>query len=105
MTIRACCVVAESEFAHNALVGHGRACVMRFGARVEYLYRPTPPRNGGEAGRDDTIELLSHLYFANRGVLLTPFHNMALISPATTQADVERYDAVFGDLLAEFTSH
>jgi glutamate-1-semialdehyde 2,1-aminomutase len=81
--------------------------VMRFGARVEYLYRPTPPRNGGEAGaaRDDAIELLSHLYFANRGVLLTPFHNMALISPATTQADVERYDAVFGDMLAEFTSH
>jgi glutamate-1-semialdehyde 2,1-aminomutase len=79
--------------------------VTRMGARVEYLYRPTVPKNGSEAARarNDEIELLSHLYFANRRVLLTPFHNMALISPFTTMRDVERYDEVFGDMLAEFT--
>lgn len=79
--------------------------VSRMGARVEYLYTPSVPRNGGEAARAraDDIELLSHLYFANRQILLTPFHNMALISPATTAQDVESYDHVFGEMLADFT--
>ena len=79
--------------------------VTRLGVRIEYLYRGSAPKNGGEAAaaRDDTIELLTHLYFANRGVLVSPFHNMALSTPATTLADVERFDAVFGEMLAEFT--
>ncbi|WP_078864201.1 transaminase [Streptomyces sp. AcH 505] len=79
--------------------------VSRMGARVEYLYQPSVPRNGGEAARarSDEIELLSHLYFANRGLLLTPFHNMALVSPSTTLADVRAYDSVFSDMLGEFT--
>jgi len=79
--------------------------VSRMGARVEYLYQPAVPRNGGEAARarSDEIELLSHLYFANRQILLTPFHNMALISPFTTLDDVRAYDRVFGDMLNEFT--
>jgi len=79
--------------------------VSRMGARVEYLYRNAVPNNGGEAARAraDDVELLSHLYFANRRILLTPFHNMALISPATTAADVESYDRVFGEMLGEFT--
>jgi glutamate-1-semialdehyde 2,1-aminomutase len=79
--------------------------VSRMGARVEYLYTPAVPRNGGEAARarSDDIELLSHLYFANRKILLTPFHNMALISPSTTEADVQNYDRVFGEMLGEFT--
>ncbi|MGO9356325.1 MAG: transaminase [Xanthobacteraceae bacterium] len=79
--------------------------VSRMGARVEYLYTPTVPRNGGEAARarSDDIEQLSHLYFANRQILLTPFHNMALISPSTTAQDVDSYDRVFGEMLGEFT--
>jgi glutamate-1-semialdehyde 2,1-aminomutase len=80
--------------------------VSRMGARVEYLYAPAVPKNGGEAARarSDDIELLSHLYFANRHILLTPFHNMALISPSTTEADVAGYDRVFSEMLAEFTA-
>jgi glutamate-1-semialdehyde 2,1-aminomutase len=79
--------------------------VSRMGARVEYLYQPSVPRSGGEAARarSDDIELLSHLYFANRRILLTPFHNMALISPFTTLADVQAHDRVFRDMLGEFT--
>ena len=79
--------------------------VSRLGARVEYLYTPAAPKNGGEAARarNDDIELLSHLYFANRQILLTPFHNMALISPSTTADDVQNYDRVFGEMLGEFT--
>lgn len=77
--------------------------VTRIGARVEYLYRPDVPRNGGEAAsaRDDAFEALIHLYFLNRGVLLSPFHNMALIAPQTADADVDRYLAVFTDCLED----
>ena len=42
-----------------------------------------------------------HLYALNRGVLLTPFHNMALMSPVTTADDVDRHTAVFADAVAE----
>jgi glutamate-1-semialdehyde aminotransferase len=60
--------------------------VTRLGCRAEYLFRPNPPRNGGEAAAaaDFDLERYMHLYALNRGVLLTPFHNMALMSPATT---------------------
>jgi glutamate-1-semialdehyde 2,1-aminomutase len=80
--------------------------VDRMGARVEYLYLQARPTNGGQAGaaRNDQIEQLSHLYFVNRGVLVSPFHNMGLISPFTTTEDVERYDAVFGQMLTDFTA-
>lgn len=74
--------------------------VSRIGARVEYLYSSNVPRNGGEAAaaRDDDIEELIHLYFLNRGVLLSPFHNMALVSPYSTPADVDTYLTIFEDL-------
>jgi glutamate-1-semialdehyde 2,1-aminomutase len=80
--------------------------VSRMGARLEYLYRPDVPRNGAEAGaaRDDQIELLTHLYFLNRGILMSPFHNMLLASPATSLDDAKRFDAVFAQLLEEFTA-
>ena len=63
---------------------------------------PPPPRTGAEAhdAGDFALEQLLHLYALNRGILLTPFHNMALMSPATTEADVDRHTEVFGDLLA-----
>jgi glutamate-1-semialdehyde 2,1-aminomutase len=80
--------------------------VSRVGSRVEYLYRPTPPRNGGEAAaaRNDEIGALIHLYFLNCGILLTPFHNMTLISAYTTDEDIVRFGTVFVTLLAELVS-
>ena len=67
---------------------------------------PTGRRNGAEAAvaGDFELERLMHLYALNRGVLLTPFHNMALMSPATTQADVDRHTEVFGEAVAELTA-
>ena len=72
-------------------------CVVRLGGRVEYLFRETPPRCGGEAlaASDPDLEALMHLYLLNRGVLMTPFHNMALMSPSTTEEDIRRHSAVF----------
>jgi glutamate-1-semialdehyde 2,1-aminomutase len=77
--------------------------VQRLGCRVEYRFRPDPPRNGSEAiaAEDPELDELIHLYCLNRGVLLTPFHNMALISPATTEADVDRHTEVLGEAVSE----
>jgi glutamate-1-semialdehyde aminotransferase len=77
--------------------------VTRLGCRAEYLFGPDPPRNGSEAhaASDHALERYLHLYALNRGVLLTPFHNMALMSPATTEADVDRHTEVFGSAVAE----
>jgi glutamate-1-semialdehyde 2,1-aminomutase len=71
--------------------------VTRLGCRVEYLFRPERPRNGSEAAAGGNAELdrLIHLHALNRGILLTPFHNMALMSPATTEADVDLHSSVF----------
>jgi len=77
--------------------------VSRLGARAEYRFAPRPPRNGGEsaAAGDEGLERFLHLYALNRGVLITPFHNMALVSPATGEADVDRHTEVFADALGE----
>jgi glutamate-1-semialdehyde 2,1-aminomutase len=79
--------------------------VTRLGCRVEYLFRPERPVTGSDAaaGGDHLLDRLIHLYALNRGVLLTPFHNMALMSPATTEADVDRHTEVFGQLAGELT--
>ena len=71
--------------------------IVRLGARAEYRFCPTPPRSGGEshAAADSALDDYLHLYLANRGVLLTPFHNMALMCPATTDADVDAHTALF----------
>jgi glutamate-1-semialdehyde 2,1-aminomutase len=70
--------------------------VQRLGARAEYWFCP-PPRDGAAAAAavDEELEAFLHLWALNRGVLLTPFHNMALFSPHHTQADVDRHTAVF----------
>ena len=80
--------------------------VTRLGCRVEYLFRPERPRSGSEAaaGGDAELDRLIHLYALNRGILLTPFHNMALMSPATTAADVDRHTEVFGEAARELSS-
>jgi glutamate-1-semialdehyde 2,1-aminomutase len=70
--------------------------VTRIGARVEYLFLPHRPQSGGEAhhGRHALLEAFIHLFLLNRGVLLTPFHNMALMCPFTTEADVDLHNEV-----------
>lgn len=77
----------------------------QIGARIEYMFSPTVPRNGSEAraARDGALEALLHLYFMNRGVLLTPFHNMLLLCPASIPEDVVRHDDVLSAFLAELT--
>jgi glutamate-1-semialdehyde aminotransferase len=74
--------------------------VTRLGNRAEYLFGPERPRNGSEAAAMDdfTLQRLTHLFALNRGVLLTPFHNMALIAPQTTEADVDRHTTLFGQM-------
>lgn len=71
--------------------------VTRLGCRAEYSFLPRAPRDGREAASADDFELQQylHLHALNRGVLLTPFHNMALMSPATTVADVARHTVAF----------
>jgi glutamate-1-semialdehyde aminotransferase len=73
--------------------------VTRLGARAEYHFMPDLPRNGSEqaAHGDSELERFLHLWAMNRGVLMTPFHNMALMSPDTTAADVDRHTEVFGE--------
>ncbi|HZC71406.1 MAG TPA: aspartate aminotransferase family protein [Jatrophihabitans sp.] len=71
--------------------------VSRLGARVEYRFCNPAPRTGGEsaAAQDDDLEDYLHVFLANHGVLMTPFHNMALMCPATTEADVDKHTEVF----------
>ncbi|HUY83857.1 MAG TPA: transaminase [Steroidobacteraceae bacterium] len=77
--------------------------VVQLGCRVEYGFRPTPAPNGSaaKAAADRDLESYLHLYLLNRGVLITPFHNMALMSPATTPADVALHDRLFAAAVDE----
>ena len=63
------------------------------GARAEYRFEPQPARNGTEAHAqsDQELERYLHLHALNRGLMLTPFHNMALMAPTTTEEDVDRH--------------
>jgi glutamate-1-semialdehyde aminotransferase len=72
---------------------------VQLGARAELAFAPEPPRSGGGSAalHDSALEDVLHPYLLNRGVLITPFHNMALMSPATTAADVDRHTEVFGE--------
>ncbi len=80
--------------------------VIQLGARAEYTFAAKPPRNGGESATsaDFELERFLHLYALNRGVLLTPFHNMALMSPATTESDVDAHTKIFASCIHELTS-
>ncbi len=92
-------VGVESAIAEAGLPWH----VTRLGCRAEYLFGPDRPRNGAEAhaAGDAELERYMHLFALNRGILLTPFHNMALMSPATTEADVDRHAEVFREAVSE----
>jgi glutamate-1-semialdehyde 2,1-aminomutase len=79
--------------------------VTRLGCRAEYAFAPEPPRDGaGAAAADDfPLQQYLHLQALNRRVLLTPFHNMALMSPATTPADVDAHTRAFEEAAAALT--
>jgi glutamate-1-semialdehyde 2,1-aminomutase len=87
----------------GALAEHGMPwSIVQLGARAELAFAPDPPRNGTSSAalHDAELEDALHLHLLNRGVLITPFHNMALMSPATTEADVDRHTAVFAEFLS-----
>ncbi len=69
----------------------------RLGARGEYLFQATAPRTGKEAADagDFELEQYIHLRMLNDGFLITPFHNMALVSPETTEADIDAHTKAF----------
>ena len=77
-------------------------CVTQIGARTEFQFTPTPPKNGTEADRilDSELEHAIHLFLLNRGLLITPFHNMILVCPDTTAADVDRLVEGFAHFVA-----
>jgi glutamate-1-semialdehyde aminotransferase len=89
----------EAAIAESGLPWH----VTRLGCRAEYLFGPTRPRTGHEAHAAGNVELerYMHLFALNRGILLTPFHNMALMSPATTETDVDLHTEVFREAVLE----
>ncbi|GLS19067.1 aspartate aminotransferase family protein [Labrys miyagiensis] len=80
--------------------------VARVGARVEFIFAPKPLKNGTEAEATHIHELEAavHLGLLNRGVLIAPFHNMMLVSPATGEADVARLVSAFGDVVKALTA-
>jgi glutamate-1-semialdehyde 2,1-aminomutase len=84
--------------------------ITQLGARAEYRFAAPAPRTGNEsaAAADPLLDEYFHLYLANRGVLLTPFHNMALICPATSLEDVQLHNDLFDsaveNLLGELPS-
>jgi glutamate-1-semialdehyde 2,1-aminomutase len=71
--------------------------VTRLGARIEFQFCPVPPRTGreAEAGFDADLERFLHLFMLNRGVLITPFHNMMLVCPHTERGDTDALVAAF----------
>jgi glutamate-1-semialdehyde 2,1-aminomutase len=114
-------VLTPSAFEHMAalaqkLSGRLREIIARnrlpwfiacMGARLEIMYSPAEPRNAADVarGRDGTLEALLHVYFMNRGVLITPFHSMLLMSPATTEEDIVRCEAVMDDFCRELVQN
>jgi glutamate-1-semialdehyde 2,1-aminomutase len=93
-----------AEGARSLIAGAGLPWfVAQSGARVEILYAPQAPRNAGDVarGRDGLLEALLHVFFLNRGVVITPFHSMMLMCPATSRRDVDRYLAVLGEFIDE----
>ncbi len=98
-------VLAEqwAEGVRSGIDAHGLPWhVTRLGGRAEYAFSPTPPRDGAEAAGADDFELqtLLHLAALNDGLLLTPFHNMALMAPTTEPHQVDRHTESFDKVLA-----
>jgi glutamate-1-semialdehyde 2,1-aminomutase len=79
--------------------------ISQLGARAEYRFTYPAPKSGTEAMQagDDELDEFMHLFMCNRGVLMTPFHNMALMCPTTTQEQVDRHGFLFAQAIAELT--
>ena len=79
--------------------------ISQLGARAEYRFTYPAPKTGTEAmlAGDDELDEFMHLFMCNRGVLMTPFHNMALMCPTTTQDQVDRHGTLFSQAIAELT--
>jgi glutamate-1-semialdehyde 2,1-aminomutase len=95
------------EGVEAAIAEHGMPwSIVSLGARCEYRYSPEPPRTGAEsaAAGDPELDEYLHLYLMNRGVLITPFHNMALMCPATTEEQVDRHTEAFSAAVAELAA-
>jgi glutamate-1-semialdehyde 2,1-aminomutase len=109
-------VLTDAAFAHTITLGERFAQgvegvikekglpwhVTRLGCRAEFWFCPQPPKNGGEAAAtiDPELDRYMHLAALNRGILMTPFHNMALMAPQATAADVDRHTRVFRESVA-----
>jgi len=74
----------------------------RLGARMELQFMAAPPRNAQDVRAADQhlMQSLLHLFMLNRGVVLTPFHCMMLVSPATSARQIDQLLAVFEQFLA-----
>ncbi|MDQ1542230.1 MAG: glutamate-semialdehyde -aminomutase [Actinomycetota bacterium] len=110
-------VLTDDAFAHmvglatdftrgvqDAIDGSGVGwSVSQLGARSEYRFVAPAPRDGSSsaAAGDDELDEYLHLYLLNRGVLITPFHNMALMCPDTTRADVDLHTRLFAQAVGE----
>jgi glutamate-1-semialdehyde 2,1-aminomutase len=92
----------------NAVIGRTGVPwnITQLGCRAEYQFLPEPARNGTEAyhSHDDDLERYLHVHALNRGLIITPFHNMALMAPATTEADVDLHTTLFGEAVQELLS-
>jgi glutamate-1-semialdehyde aminotransferase len=88
-----CLAGIDAVIAEHSLPWH----VVRIGGRVEYHFTPTPLRHGAEgaAAVDAELSGFFHLFALNRGVMVFPFHNRCLVSPAHTDADVDRHTEAF----------
>jgi glutamate-1-semialdehyde 2,1-aminomutase len=75
--------------------------IAQVGARAEYRFARPAPRSGGEsaAAHDDELDTYMHLAMCNRGILMTPFHNMALMCPDTQGSDIDRHTAIFREVV------
>jgi glutamate-1-semialdehyde 2,1-aminomutase len=92
------------EGVNGAIERHGLGwSAVRLGCRVEYMFAAEPPHDGAEADAviGGPLDELMHLYMLNEGILFTPFHMMALISPATTAAQVDAHTEAFERIAAE----
>lgn len=80
--------------------------ISQVGARAEYRFTTPAPSNGTQAmlGGDELLDEFMHLFMCNRGILMTPFHNMALMCPTTTQADVDEHARLFEEAMKELTT-
>ncbi len=80
--------------------------VTRLGCRVEYMFGAERPRTGAEAAAafDQDLDSLMHLYMLNQGILMTPFHMMALMCPATSAQHVDRHTEAFAELTGELVA-